>query len=67
MPIQIGSNFKLSFNPKSIDVPGDYLYEFRYYWHDFNDESRGYVTIGTVTFTVEEKVETKYLFLVGNN
>ena len=67
MPIQIGSNFKLSFNPKSIDVPGDYLYEFRYYWHNFNDESKGYVTIGTLTFTVVEKVETVYLRLVGNS
>ena len=63
----MNNNFKFTFEPRSFDVPGDYLYEFRYYWHNFNDESKGFVTIGTLTFTVVEKVETVYLRLVGNN
>ena len=42
------------------------MYEFRYYWYNFNDDSKGYVAIGTITFTVTQRQETYYYYLVGN-
>ena len=67
MPVEASSNFSFKFEPRSFDIPGDYTYEFRYYWYNLNDVEKGYETIGTITFTVTQKVETEYLRLVGNN